>query len=70
MRNVTVSTTFDGRFWILLVHELGVISQSLRREDVRSTARELTAAWLDVPLHTIHVGRVRYKRVHWSALVP
>lgn len=70
MRNVTVSATFDGRYWIFLIHELDVVGQARRRQEVAQEARSVAALWLDVDPRAVNVGRVRYRRVHWSRLVP
>ena len=47
MRNVTVSTTFDGRWWVFIVDQLGCVGQTAQRRQVPTQARDLAALWLD-----------------------
>ncbi|ASD22821.1 hypothetical protein B7495_12590 [Cryobacterium sp. LW097] len=70
MRNFTVTTTFDGTWWLFLIEELGILGQMPHRQDVRPEARLLAALWLDVQPNAVNIGRVRYARMHWSRLDP
>ena len=70
MRNFTVTTTFDGRWWLFLIEELGILGQMPHRQDVYAEARLLAAVWLDVQPNAVRIGRVRYTRMHWSRLLP
>jgi len=69
LRNVTVLTTRDGRWWLIYIPELGCISAARSRAEVRASARDLAAVWLNVPANTINVGRIRYLQVHAVLLV-
>jgi hypothetical protein len=64
MRNVTAFATPEGRWWVVVIPELDVAGQSLRRDDVSADARDLAALRLDVRRNEINVGRVRHMRVH------
>jgi hypothetical protein len=70
MRNFTVTTTFDGRGWLYLIEELGILGYVPLRRDVRQDARMFVALWLDVQPNAVHIGQVRYARMHWSRLLP
>ncbi|NQX29859.1 type II toxin-antitoxin system HicB family antitoxin [Microbacteriaceae bacterium VKM Ac-2854] len=69
MRNVTVLTTRDGLVWLICIPELGCVSAARSRTEVRESARELAAVWLNVPPHLINVGRIRYLAIPAVQLV-
>lgn len=69
MRNITVLTARDGHAWLMYLPELDCVSAARSRAEVRSSARELAAVWLDVPTNTINIGRVRYLGIHAVQLV-
>ncbi|MDX6230976.1 MAG: hypothetical protein QOI76_4366 [Frankiales bacterium] len=59
-----MTTTFDitaqreGHWWLIQVPELGCATQARRRSQVESTARDLIAVWLDVPLGSFDIRLV------------
>jgi hypothetical protein len=70
MQNFTVTTTFDGRWWLYLIEELGILGQVKHRQDVREDARLCAALWVDAQPNAVHIGQVRYAKMHWSRLLP
>jgi hypothetical protein len=69
MRNFTVSTTFDGKWWVFIIHELGCVGQMRYRREVQGEARLLAAVWLDVQPNEINIGQVRYMHAHWTQVL-
>jgi predicted RNase H-like HicB family nuclease len=69
MRNFTVTATYDGRWWVLILDELGWVSQARTRTEIRGQARDLAATGLGVRRNAVQVGRVTLKRVPWSRLL-
>ena len=70
MRNFTVTTTFDGRWWVFVIHELRCVGQARYRSEVREEARLLAALWLDIRENETRIGRVKYMRAHWTQIRP
>lgn len=49
----------ESPWWVLTVPELGIVTQARYWGEAELMARDLIAAWLDVPLKTVEVDLVR-----------
>jgi predicted RNase H-like HicB family nuclease len=50
--------TRDGKWWMIEVPELEVITQALSENEVKYMATDLIAVWLDVEPHTFSVNLI------------
>lgn len=50
-----VRATRDGRFWLLTVPELEIVTQARRLTEADEMARDLIATWLDVDPDTVAI---------------
>lgn len=59
VRTYEVLAARESPWWILTVPELGIVSQAVYWGEAGSTARDLIATWLDMPVETVTVDLVR-----------
>jgi len=50
--------TRDGKWWMIEIPELGVITQALSEDEVEYMATDLIATWLDVEFKTVTVNLI------------
>jgi predicted RNase H-like HicB family nuclease len=54
--NYLVEAERDGKWWMIRVDELGILTQARRSIDVERNAREAIAVTLDVPANSFEVA--------------
>lgn len=59
VRTFEVIAERSSPWWLLRVPELEIVSQARWWGEAESTARDLIATWLDVPIETVAVNLVR-----------
>jgi hypothetical protein len=55
VKSYQVTATPEDRFWLLVVPELDVVTQSRTLDRAEPTVRDLIATWLDVPADSFEV---------------
>ncbi len=56
MKTYDVTVTRDGRWWMVEIPELDVLTQARRLSEVEEMARSLIAVTLDTPLSRVKLG--------------